>query len=62
MLNFMSYSILFAITSNSKLYVITYNYNHYIIIQITNLMWIAWSEQYQTNTENLEISVFICMQ
>ena len=42
----MLYSILFAITSNYKLYVITH-YNHYIIIQITNLIWMAWSEQYQ---------------
>ena len=46
MLNFMLYSILFAITSNYKLYVIKYC-NHYIIIQMTNLIWMAWSEQYQ---------------
>ena len=23
-------------------------YNHDIVIQITNLTWMAWSEQYQT--------------
>ena len=57
MLNFMLYSILIGITSNYKLYVITYNYNHHIY-----LLWMAWSEQYQTNIENLEISAFICMQ
>ena len=32
MLNFMLYSILIGITSNYKLYVITYNYNHYVIM------------------------------
>ena len=32
MLNFMLYSILIGITSNYKLYVITYNYNHYNIM------------------------------
>ena len=42
----MSHSILLAIKSNSKLYVITYYY-HYIIIQITNLKLMAWSVQYQ---------------
>ena len=36
MLNFMLYLILFAITSDYKLYVINY-YPYYIIIQITNL-------------------------
>ena len=46
MLNFMLYSILFAITSNYTLYAVTY-YNHYIIIQLTNLIWMSWSEQYQ---------------
>ena len=46
MLNFMSHSILFAIKLNYKLYVITYCY-HYIIIQITNLKRMAWSEQYE---------------
>ena len=56
MLCFMLYSILTGITSNYKLYVIT------DIIIIITLSWMAWSEQYQTNTENPEISGFICMQ
>ena len=40
-LNFMSHSI----KSNYKLYVITYY--RYIIVKITNLKWMAWSEKYQ---------------
>ena len=50
MLNFILYSVLFLITSNYKLYVIPY-YNHYIIIQITNLIWMAWSEQFQVEQD-----------
>ena len=46
MQNLMLYSILLAITSNYKLYIMT-QCNHYIIIQITNLIWMAWSEQHQ---------------
>ena len=64
MLNFMLYSILFAIASNYmyKLYVITY-YNHYII-QITDLKWMAWLELNikQNRIKILKILKFQCMQ